>query len=684
MAYRELFMDKVKTGYSLKEAALSFIRDDCTDLRYNSDKVNEREKGKEFFTGKSIKSNQIPYNMQMDIDRLCFEKALERFLDSGRKEDAFDVYYSYLEMFIGDYKDTRRMIELLSEYEANGSGLLIKHRDHYSHSVYVFSLGLAIYHTNSIFRETYKKYYEFEDEQKAAHHFLEFWGMTSLFHDIGYPFELPFEQAASYFEVEGDKRKDRPYLAYEGLSSFVKLDEKMVEKLKNLFTDGEISDFETTEKLFAYVLEKKLGKVYSFTKEGMADILTNKPTNPNKFNHFMDHAYFSSTMLFRRLFCELDNDLKLKSEHLDALSAILLHNSLYKFSVAFYKDEEKNIPLKAELHPLAFLLMLCDELQAWDRTAYGRNSKKELHPMGCETDFSNNEIKICYLFDEKETLKIKAYENEYEKWMNRKPENVEEIEAWKKEKPSLKAYSGMHEKNEKGISAFQEDIERIVDLKALLDGEDVKKIRISVDKKTAPKKFGKNVSFLSESNFIHLYNFAVVLNGRWGNKDWKKAKEEGTVEKFISDKKNLETFENAFRELSLEYKLSNINQAKAFAKYMAHIDSFYTDRPVDFEQVEAFTEEELLKIGILEHKRWLTEHYEMGWSYGEPAKEERDYLRLHKDMIPNFGGGEVTDAEAEANYKRLDKEEQDKDTEPMECMLAMLKMYDGLRIYRLR
>ncbi len=30
------------------------------------------------------------------------------------------------------------MIELLSEYEANGSGLLMKHRDHYSHSVYVF------------------------------------------------------------------------------------------------------------------------------------------------------------------------------------------------------------------------------------------------------------------------------------------------------------------------------------------------------------------------------------------------------------------------------------------------------------------------------------------------------------------------------------------------------------------
>ena len=93
--------------------------------------------------------------MQMDIDRLCFENAIERFLKSGKKEDAFDVYFCYLEMFVGNYEKTRRMIELLSEFEANGSGLLMKHRDHYSHSVYVFILGLAIYQSNKIYRTAY-------------------------------------------------------------------------------------------------------------------------------------------------------------------------------------------------------------------------------------------------------------------------------------------------------------------------------------------------------------------------------------------------------------------------------------------------------------------------------------------------------------------------------------------------
>lgn len=55
-------------------------------------------------------------------------------------------------------------------------------------------------------------------------------------------------------------------------------------------------------------------------------------------------------------------------------------------------------------------------------------------------------------------------------------------------------------------------------------------------------------------------------------------------------------------------------------------------------------------------------------------------------MIPSFpeDGFVVTAQEARDNYNRLDKAEQDKDTDPMECMLAMLRMFDGLRIYRLR
>ena len=130
---------------------------------------------------------------------------------------------------------------------------------------------------------------------------------------------------------------------------------------------------------------------------------------------------------------------------------------------------------------------------------------------------------------------------------------------------------------------------------------------------------------------------------------------------------------------------TNINQAKAFAGYMDEIGCFYTDKNVDFELVEGFSQEELLKIGLMEHQRWLQEHYDMGWRYGMPKREDRDRLREHKDMIPGFDPlrSAVPGERAKENYHRLEKAEQDKDTEPMECMLAMLKMFDGLRIYRL-
>ncbi len=86
-------------------------------------------------------------------------------------------------------------------------------------------------------------------------------------------------------------------------------------------------------------------------------------------------AYFSATVLFKKLFEEMN--VEMCTEHLDALTAILMHNSLYKFCIAHYKSEG-NKPFMAELHPLAYMLMLCDELQCWDRTAYGRNSKKKI------------------------------------------------------------------------------------------------------------------------------------------------------------------------------------------------------------------------------------------------------------------------------------------------------------------
>ena len=109
--------------FSLEGAALKFIRESCEELGFDQEK-SDIEKRESIYLGHSLRENEIPYNMEMDINRLCLENALDGFLKSGKKEDAFNVYFCYLEMFIGDYEKVRRMIELLSEFEANGSELL--------------------------------------------------------------------------------------------------------------------------------------------------------------------------------------------------------------------------------------------------------------------------------------------------------------------------------------------------------------------------------------------------------------------------------------------------------------------------------------------------------------------------------------------------------------------------------
>ena len=599
---------------NLKSAVNEFLHNRCVGLRHDA-KIAKQESETGALQGTSIMTNQIPYNMQMDIDKLCLENAMSRFLDSGSDRDAFDVYFCYMEMFLGDYSATRSMVELLSEYENNGSSLLMKHRDHYAHSVYVFALGLAFYETNSKYRCIYADYYGLTDQTEAAHHYLRYWGLTALFHDIGYPMELPFEQVAAYFEVNREDRCEKPYIAYHCLGSFA----------------GSCNE------VLARRIYDRLGDTYNFTYEYILDVIIRKPRYPDEFNYFMDHAVFSATILYRRLF--IDRGLELTDADIDALAAIILHNSMYKFKVADYKNDG-NKPFEAELMPLTYMLMLCDELQAWDRTAYGRNSRNEIQPMDCSFEFTDCSLIATYIYDE---------------GMQYKEENL------KKKTP--------------GKAAFDEDIASIVRTEL---------VGLKSDLKWLPRDDSRKKTYLSNSNFMSLYNFAVALNGRWMlGDDWKDAVKVGNGHKFLEE--HMSEFEESFENMSLEYKLSNINQAKSFDKYLNAIGAFYTDRPVDFSELKEFTEEECLKIGPMEHERWLQEHLDMGWGYGKLKGIEREQNRLHGDMIQEtmLIDGKLTPEAALLHYKMLDKEEQDKDVEPMNAMLALLGMFDGARVYRI-
>ena len=138
---------------------------------------------------------EIPKN-----EMTCFRKATEAFLKSGKKADAFVVYFCFSEIFKlfgSGYENTQKLLETLSDHEYHSGELLFKHRDHYSHSVYVFALGLAMYAHDGKLRSAFDNFYKVTGGE-AAEKFLRLWGTVSLFHDVGYPFQLAHEQLKVY------------------------------------------------------------------------------------------------------------------------------------------------------------------------------------------------------------------------------------------------------------------------------------------------------------------------------------------------------------------------------------------------------------------------------------------------------------------------------------------------------
>lgn len=184
----------------------------------------------------------------------------------------------------------------------------------------------------------------------------------------------------------------------------------------------------------------------------------------------------------------------------------------------------------------------------------------------------------------------------------------------------------------------------------------------------------------TESNLTHLYFFAAALNARWlSDEISRNAREKKGLERV---KEDIALMEREFDKLSLEYKLSNIMSARAFARHLDAIGCFYTDRAVPYEALDQFTLDDLAVIGPNEHKRWLDEKIFMGWTWdnaytsttlqeqtGCSKKEIRELTRTHEDMDPS--------------YQALTVESQLKDVEPMKMMLRLLGDYGGLHVYRL-
>ena len=625
------------------QEALAFIREACEDLRF--DTTDPARAALADQDGRSSKANTIPYNMERDLDRLSLEQAIGRFLTSGSREDAFDIYYCYCEIFKPSgpgYDSAALLLELLAEHEANASSLLMKHRDHYSHSVYVFLIGLAIYRNHDAVRNAYNEHYGLADGPVAACHFLEHWGLTSLFHDIGYPFEIAHQQMKAYVcgldKHNNDSFGFSPFVSYRNMEDFAltrigDLNDLYARAITERLAESYLDRVDMEPYLVRHKLHRALVDRAVHEKLGEMDYL------------FMDHAYFSGLILAKTFLGrnrEVETYDQIPPELLDAFVAIILHNSLFKFTIRGLLHTMEPLRLK-DGQPLAYLLMLCDELQCWDRMSYGQNSRGGIFAYDFDLTFTDEGMRWTYFFDE-------TYED---KVRNAKSYHDMLCEGYRKRSGAIR----------EGRSKFVDDIDEIVALSDVLEYFDPDTTHIdtsgTIRVKIEPKRKRTGL-YLSDSSYLNLYDFALALNGRYCGAT---TPDEMTM-----------AFEE---ELSLEYKLSNIAQAKGYARRLEAIGCFYTDRAVDYELVTAFDEAELDALARSEHDRWCAEKRSLGWRFGDEHVGRldgrndtamRERTRLHHDLVP---------------FDDLPDQEVLKDSAPMEKMLELIQEFDGLSIYRM-
>ena len=553
-----------------------------------------------------------------ESDKQCFRKVLSQFLSSGDKSDAFCVYFCFSEIFklFGKgYGNTQKLLELLSDHEYHSGELLAKHRDHYSHSAYVFAIGLAIYANDSTFRSDFLSFYSLPDDNNSRRHFMYLWGMASLFHDIGYPFQLAHEQIKTYTsDLWGKSAPFSPYVSFGNYDELIKISDADIGRLCHaLKTDRK---FETFNQLFAYGLHLRLGHDEEELCSRLRERTLRQPA-------FMDHGYFSAIILTKQLLALSEVELTL--DKLDVLTAILLHNSLSQHE---YKNR---YPVSPHNHPLAYLLMLCDELQNWDRQAYGKESKLDPIAWDIELEMGDNFINADYIFES-----CTAFD--YVTGLERINKHFDDAQTGR-------------------------FVDKIIGEGGILKSD----LKLKVTPKIAPKA-KRNRLYASENNFINLCDFARAIHASYCKLVGSSADD---TRKALSDE---------FDSLSLEFKISNIEQAKSYANKLELINCFFSSKDLDYPVITDFRSSDYGisgsdNLGFLcreEHVRWVKEKLNMGWKYGTDysSNAERNSKKIHKDIVP---------------YEVLTPEEQAKDELMVNNIIPFLKKFGhNIRIYNYR
>ncbi len=515
------------------------------------------------------------------------KQAVLEFLESENKATAFAVYEAFFDSYRitldGDSNPFTDLLDVLREYEENAATLIDKQRDHYIHSVNVFILGLCIYAENRNYREAFritvmnKKDYPYSYNTKHEEFFYR-WGLASLFHDVGYPVEIIGKQIGKFMDfatgVDGGVTV-KSHLEFENFSELNSIAEVIPKKefTKNYhekWDDCVYVDLLKPIDLLAHKLHISLHvdlKEVKAALDGFVGLMAK--------GGFVDHGYYSALIVLK-WYGYLIQKCGYLPEYffypvLDSASAILLHN--------YYKNVIMKAPfgkgaMPAKAHPIAFLLILCDELQEWNREAYGIIDKKRTLAWEASVTITDKRLDITYI--------------------TRRGSLPDRFGAEKE--ALLNKLLRLDQMFDSGFSAGCESLDLLSALSDSLKEDEI-----------APRPLLQNLEKLAMA--IHaLYN-------------------EKQLERY--PEKPLEY--PRFADLPDSVKYSNLRQARGITDKLNLLGWTMVSVNAPGKAMESVPAEVVEDLAIMEHEAWVRERLESGWSY---ATEKNVEQKLTPYLIP--------------------------------------------------
>jgi len=520
------------------------------------------------------------------------QQALLEFMQNESKETAFAVYKTFFDSYRftmpGKDKCFIDLLDALLEYEESAATLIDKQRDHYIHSVNVFILGLCVYMQNVNFRSAFDKVnlnktsYEYSYDTRHEEFFYR-WGITSLFHDIGYPIEIIGKQIDKFLDFA--TRLDghtgvKSHLAYDNFEDINTIAEiipkrSFIDSYYNKYDSCVYIDLLKPVDLLAHKLHLAFDIDLKTIKADLDSYVSYMAQNG-----FVDHGFYSAIIILK-WYGYLIQLAKYRPEYfffpiLDCASAILLHNY---YRNALMKSPYNLDAMSPYAHPIAYLLILCDELQEWNRTAYGILDRKRTQASDVTLTLTDKRLDITYI-----------------------TESGMLPESFAAEKKSLlSSVLNMKEVFTDGFSVGCESKHALRELAGGLKQHDSVESRPLLDT---------------------LENLAIAAHQLYNQKQLK-----------LFPNKPLE-YPN-FSDLPDTLKYSNLRQARLIADLIELAG--WEMRPIGSEgEVVSEIPEDLVEVlAMIEHEAWVKERTDFGWIYGVVKSTEKKispYLVPYDDL----------------------------------------------------